>query len=504
MRTVDLGIIVVYLLAMPIIGMLVGRKQRSAKDYFVGESSLPWWAVCFSVVATETSTLTVISTPGLVFGNALLFLQLALGYIVGRIIAAFVLLPQYFKGNLVSAYEFLGKRFGGALQGVASITFVITRLLAEGVRLFAGAIPIKVILDHYGLHTQYWQIVLILTVLTLAYAYVGGIRAVVWVDVIQLSIYLLGAVAAVVVLASSLPDGWASTAAEGGRFELFNFTNSIVTSPYMFVTAVVGGAVLSMASHGADQLIAQRLLATRSLRDGQKALIGSGLVVFVQFSLFLLVGVMLWVYNGGKSVAELGMQSADDVFPTFIVDDLPVGLSGLLIAGVLASTMGALASALNALSTSTVADLYQRFTKRALPDASVLRHGRIWTLIWAGVFVVFASMFSSTKNSVIELGLGITGYTYGALLGAFLLGLLVRRARQLDAIIAFVVTVVVMATVILGVTFTGPNGKELPLAYPWYTPLGVVVTLVVGGLLALRHRNPPEPEVEQAVEATAA
>ncbi|KAA2253624.1 sodium/solute symporter [Solihabitans fulvus] len=511
MRAVDVAIIVIYLIAMPAIGVFLGRKQRSAKDYFVGERSLPWWAVCFSVVATETSTLTVISTPGLVFGNAFLFLQLALGYIVGRTIAAFVLLPQYFRGNLVSAYEFLGKRFGRTLQGTASVTFVITRLLAEGVRLFAGSIPIKVILDHFGVHTQYWHIVVILTALTLVYAYVGGIRAVVWVDVIQLTLYLGGAIAAVIVLANKLPANWTSMASGAGKFHLVDFGLNLVTSPYAFVTALVGGAVLSMASHGADQLIVQRLLATRSLRDGQKALIGSSIVVFVQFTLFLVVGAMLWAYYGGKSVAQLGLQSPDDVFPKFIVEDLPVGISGLLIAGVLASTMGALASALNALSTSTVADLYQRFANKALPDKSLLRHGRLWTLVWALVFIVFASMFSTTKNSVIELGLSITGYTYGALLGAFLLGLLIRRARQVDAVIAFLVTVVAMAVLILGVKFTksgaflGLNfakadGKTtFALAYPWYTLSGVLITLVVGGLLSLRHSGvrapePPEPE----------
>ncbi|SDZ19033.1 transporter, SSS family [Amycolatopsis xylanica] len=509
MRPLDLTIVILYLAAMPLIGVLVGRKQKSASDYFVGERSLPWPAVMLSVVATETSTLTVISTPGLVFGNGFLFLQLAFGYIIGRTIAALVLLPRYFSGNLVSAYEFLGKRFGKGLQGTASLTFVITRLLAEGVRLFAGAIPIKFILAHYGIHLDYWAIVVIVTVLTLIYAYVGGIKAVVWVDVIQLSLYLGGAAVAAIVLLNKLPSDWASQASADGKFMLVDFGKHLLTSPYAFITAVLGGAALSMASHGADQLIAQRLLATRGLRDGQKALIGSGIFVTVQFALFLLVGSMLWVFNGRKTTAQLGMQSSDDVFTRFIIDDLPVGVSGLLIAGVLASTMGALASALNALSTSTVADLYQRFTHRSAEDSKLLKHGRLWTLIWAVVFAVFASMFSTTKNAVIELGLGIVGYTYGALLGAFLLGLLIKKARQLDAIIAFVTTVVGMAFVILGVKFSAKTGEfigidfskaagdKVALAYPWYTLLGVVITLVVGGLLSLRHKAPePEPEAE--------
>jgi solute:Na+ symporter, SSS family len=509
MRTLDIAIIIVYLAAMPLIGVWVGRKQKSASDYFVGNRSLPWFAVTLSVVATETSTLTVISTPGLVFGNGFTFLSLAFGYIVGRVIAAFVLLPQYFKGNMVSAYGYLGERFGKGLQGTASATFVVTRLLAEGVRLFAGAIPIKIILDHYHWNLQYWHIVVILTALTLLYAYIGGIKAVVWVDVIQLSLYLGGAIAAIIVLANKLPDGWTSMASADGKFTLVNFGLHIWTSPYMLITGIVGGAVFSMASHGSDQLIAQRLLATKSLRDGQKALIGSGIIVFVQFTLFLMVGAMLWVFDGRRTVAQLGMQSADDVFSRFIINDLPVGISGLLIAGVLASTMGALASALNALSTSTVADLYQKFTNRDASDSKLLQHGRLWTLIWAVVFAVFASLFSTTKNSVIELGLAIVGYTYGALLGAFVLGLVIKRARQADAIIAFVSTVAVMAFVILGlkfsaktggfigVDFSKAGGDKVALAFPWYPLLGVLITLIVGGLLSLRHPATPAPKPDE-------
>ncbi|MDT8915521.1 sodium:solute symporter [Amycolatopsis sp. PS_44_ISF1] len=516
MNPVDLVIVIVYLAAMPIIGVLVGRRQKSANDYFVGERSMPWWAVTLSVVATETSTLTVISTPGLVFGSAFLFLEVAFGYVLGRLVAAFVLLPRYFRGNYVSAYEFLGRRFGRGLQSTASVTFVVTRLLAEGLRLFAGAIPIKAILDHYGIHTAYWHIVVLLTALTLVYAFVGGIKSVIWVDVIQWSLYVLGAIGAVVFLSTKLPDGWTSIASSQGRFQLTDFASNILTSPYAFIGAVVGGAFLSMASHGADQLIVGRLLSTRSLRDGQRALIGSSIVVFVQFALFLVVGAMLWVYTGGRTGATAtavaaGKMSGDDVFSTFIVNDLPVGLSGLLIAGILASTMGALASALNALSTSTIADLYQRFTRRAVEDSKLLRHGRMWTLIWAVVFAIFASLFTNSKDPVIQQGLGIVGYTYGALLGAFFLGLAAKKARQSDAVVAFACSVLGMAFLILFVKFDkattavhlqfGPATKTLvPLATYWYTFVGVLISLVVGGLLSLRHRGEDPKVAEVAAE----
>ncbi|MYW95688.1 sodium:solute symporter [Amycolatopsis rubida] len=521
MNPVDLVIVIVYLAAMPVIGVLVGRRQKSANDYFVGERSMPWWAVTLSVVATETSTLTVISTPGLVFGSAFLFLEVAFGYIIGRVIAAFVLLPRYFRGNYVSAYEFLGRRFGRGLQGTASVTFVVTRLLAEGLRLFAGAIPIKAILSHYGIHTEYWHIVVLLTALTVIYAFVGGIKSVIWVDVIQWSLYILGAIGAVIFLSTKLPSGWTQIASSQGRFQLTDFASNLLTNPYAFLCAVVGGAFLSMASHGADQLIVGRLLSCRNLRDGQRALIGSSIVVFVQFALFLLVGAMLWVYTGGKTgttatAVAAGKMSGDDVFSNFIVNDLPVGLAGLLIAGILASTMGALASALNALSTSTIADLYQRFTHKSVEDAKLLRHGRMWTLIWAAVFAVFASMFTNSKDPVIQQGLGIVGYTYGALLGSFFLGLLVRKARQSDAVIAFGCSVVGMAFLILFVKFDkattevhiqfGAATKTLvPLATYWYTFAGVLITLIVGGLLSLRRRgaDPNVAKLEEAAEGVA-
>ena len=511
MHPVDLAIIVVYLAAMPAIGVLVGRRQRSAADYFIGERSLPWWAVCFSIVATETSTLTVISTPGLIWAasgnyNGFTYLQLPFGYIIGRTLVSFILLPRYFKGKQSTAYAFLGERFGSTMQGVSSVAFIVTRLLAEGVRLFAGAIPIQVILVHYGLRTQYWQIVIVLTALTVVYALVGGIKAVVWVDVIQLSVYVGGAVATLIVLGTKLPPGWTSQAAEKGVFKLFDFDFSglhLLTSQYAFLTAVVGGAIFTMASHGADQLIVQRFLACRSVADGRKALIGSGVAVTIQFALFLLVGAMLWAHNGFRNLKELGVKSSDDIFTGFITSELPVGVAGLLIAAILASTMGALASALNALSNSTVADLYQRFTKRPAEDSKVLRHGRIWTLAWAVVFAVFGSLFSSTNNPVIEQGLSITGYTYGAMLGAFFLGLLIKRARQLDAIIAFAVTVAAMAYVVLDVRITpAPGAKAVGLAFPWYTLLGVLITLVVGGLLSLRHRT-PDPNVAREAEKEA-
>lgn len=490
MRSLDLVVICAYLVATPVLGILLSGRQRTADGYFLGNRRLPWWAVCFSVVATETSTLTVISVPTLAYLGTFTYLQLAMGYLLGRIVVAYVLLPRYYAGKLISAYAFLGQRFGSGLQATASVTFLVTRLLADGLRLFAAAIPVKVVLQSMRVDLAYWQIVLVLAALTVVYTLVGGMRAVVWVDAIQLSVYLVGAIFAAIVLADRLPSDWFATAIEDGKFQLFDFSSSIMTQQYSFFTALIGGAVFAMASHGADQLMVQRLLACRNVRDSQRAVIASGVVVFLQFALFLLIGTMLWSSQSGASPASLGMTSSDELFPRFIATQLPPGLAGLLLAGILSAAMGTLSGSLNTLSGSTVSDLYRRFTRRTISDTTLLRHGRWWTLAWAAVFVLFASMFSTTTNPIVEVGLGIASYTYGALLGAFALGIVVKRARQSDAIVAFVSALVVVLYLAVGVAFPDGRGGESRLAFPWYTPIGVAVTLAVGGLLALRHPQP--------------
>ncbi|EHR60018.1 sodium:solute symporter [Saccharomonospora cyanea] len=502
MRALDLAIIAIFLVGSPLLGVLLGGKQKSSTDYFVGSRQVPWWAVTFSVVATETSTLTVISVPTVAYLGNVTYLQLAIGYLIGRILVAFVLLPRYYAGDLVSAYGFLGKRFGKGMQGTASVTFLVTRLLADGVRLFATAIPVKMVLAALGLDVSYWVIIAAIAVVAVVYTYLGGIKAVIWVDVVQMGIYCIGAVAAVFILAGRLPDGWFGSLSDEGKLQFFDFSSNVITNQYAFVTAVVGGALFAMASHGSDQLMVQRLLACKNVRDSQKAVIASGVVVFFQFALFLLVGAMLWSFYDGADPASMGLQTNDELFPKFIVEQLPAGLSGLLIAGILAAAMSTISSSLNSLSTSTVSDIYQRVTKKELPDSVVLKQAKLWTLIWAGVFVIFASMFTSTDQPVVEVGLSIASYTYGALLGAFALGILVKRARQADAIIAFVATIVVAAVFILGVTFT-VDGEEAGLAFPWYVPLGVVVTLVVGGLLSLRHPAAAGPDELDRVKETA-
>ncbi|MFD6951311.1 sodium:solute symporter [Nocardiopsis sp. TSRI0078] len=481
MQSIDLVVIVVYLLCSAWLGLRLSGRQRDTRDYFIGNRQLPWWAVCLSVVATETSALTVISIPGVAYLGNVTFLQVAIGYLIGRVVVAFVLLPRYYRGEMTTAYSYLGTRFGRGMQGTASVAFLFTRLLADGVRLFAAAIPMKIVLDSYGLELSYFAIIALLGAVTVLYTLIGGIRAVVWVDVLQMGLYVVGGAAALVVIVNSLDVNFLAVAADAGKTQFLDLTSNPVSAPYATVTAVLGGALLSTASHGADQIIVQRLLGCRSLRDAQKAVIGSAVVVFCQFALFLTVGLALYSYFEGASVDRLGLANSDELFPTFIVEGLPVGLSGLLLAGIMASAMSTLSSSLSALSSSTMADLYERFSHRTLTGSQGLRLGRLFTLGWGLVFVGAAAMFTGTDNPVVELGLSVASLTYGGLLGAFFLGLWVRRARQTDAMIAFGVAVVTMAWLFL-------FEPEL-VGFTWYTAIGTSIVLVLGYLLSLRHRD---------------
>ncbi|MFI9400585.1 sodium:solute symporter [Nocardia sp. NPDC052316] len=504
MNALNVAVIVVYLIVIAWIGLRLSGKQKSSSDYFVGEGKMPWWTVCFSVVATETSVLTVISIPGgaytdQAFGNV----ELAIGYIIGRTIVATALIPLYKRGGFVSAYQYLELRFGRYLQGVASVTFVFTRLLADGVRVFAAAIPISLLLSGYGLDIGYDVIIIVLMLVTVAYTYLGGIKAVIWTDAVQMALYLAGALIAICVLSGRVGvSGW-SDAWAGGKFRIFDTDFGIahiLTNTFALPTAILGGAIFAMASHGSDQLIVQRILSTRSLRDSQKAMIGSGVVVAIQFAAFSLVGALLWSYNEGKSPKELGLTSSDGLYPDFILNGLPVVVSGLLVAGILGAVMSTLSSTLNSMANSTVADIIRSFSAREISDQSLLKLARYMTLVWAVLMALCAMGFSATTGNVYLTALTIAGYTYGALLGAFLLGRLVKRANQFDAVLAFVVTVIVMTFIVrvvkIDVTVAG-KVVEKGIAAQWLVPIGVLVTLVVGGIASRFHPaqapKPPEP-----------
>ncbi len=474
MRSLDVAVIAAYCVAVIVFGLVRAGRQRDASDYFLGHRGLPWWALMLSIVATETSALTVISIPGIAARGDLTFLQIAFGYLVGRIGVAAWLLPGYFEGTQDTAYQRLERRFGRAARRTASGVFLLTRALADCVRIFATAIPLAIITG--------WSLpagILAIGVVTVIYTWVGGLRAVVWVDVIQLGVYLLGGIATLVV-ATRLAGGVGEFARawEAGKLVTLDFRPSL-TVLYTFWGGVVGGALLAGASHGTDHLIVQRLLAARDLKDAQRALVGSGVFIIAQFALFLLAGTSLWLAGADQA----GMRS-DAIFPTFVVTRLPAGLAGLVVAGILAAAMSSHASAVNSLASASTHDFYAPLTRRDAP-AHLLWVGRWLTLGWTAVLVAGAMAFRHQNTPVVQLALSVASITYGGLLGTYLLGGFWLRARERDVIAAILVSVLVMLPVVLGV----PRRIFPGLAWPWYVPLGTGVTMLVGIASSLVGRS---------------
>ncbi len=465
MGSLDLTVIVAYFALTLGLGLWVSRRQQTAGDYFLGARDLPAWAILLSIVATETSALTVISIPAVAARGDLTFLQLPLGYLLGRIAVAAWLLPGYFTGEQETAYARLETRFGPSTRRVMSVVFLATRLLGDGVRIYASAIPLAVLTG--------WSIpasILAMSAITLGYTWHGGLKAVVWVDVIQLGVYIAGGIAALAI-AAGLAGGFGpmlATAAAAGKLRLLDPAISF-TAPYTLLGGLVGGAMLSAASHGTDHLIVQRLLASRGLGAARAALVGSGVAVLGQFALFLLIGTALWA--AGLAPADV---PGDQLFSRFVVEHLPAGLAGLMIAAILAAAMSTQSSAINALASSVTHDLYAGWTGERDP-VRLLRVGRVWTVVWGvlitGTALAFAAAARGSQTPVVVFALSIASITYGALLGAYLLAAGPARLRGADVNLAAGVTVVVMLALFL---------RKAPLAWPWYVPLGTLITLGVG------------------------
>jgi solute:Na+ symporter, SSS family len=471
----DLIVVIAYLIAITAFGAHFRKSQHTLRDYFLGGRRLPWWAIAFSVVSAETSILTIISTPGIAYRSNLAFLQLVLGYLVGRVVVSFVLIPRYFAGELFTAYQLIERRFGRALKVFTAGLFLSSRALAEGVRVFAISIVIGVIFK-----TGVLPSVLIITALTLFYTFEGGLTAVIWTDVIQLLIYLSGTLVALFVALHGIPGGWASVThvagGWGGKFTVFDFRFNW-HDPYLFLSGLIGGTFLTSASHGTDQLIVQRLLAARSKGQSQAALLGSGLVILFQFGLFLVVGVTLYAfYCYHPPAAPFGRP--DRIFPTFVVTELPRGVAGLLIAAIIAAAMSNLSAAFNSLASSSVVDFYQPFVRPDAGEAHYLRVSRGLTLVWGAVLVLIALAAQHLHESVLELALTIASVPYGSMLGIFLLGVLTKSATERGTLIGAVLGLVALCGVLAGNAL-----KLFSLAWTWYVAIGTLVTFA-GGLVS--------------------
>ncbi len=504
MEGISLGVptlvaIAVYLAAINVLGAWLGRGQKDAKDYFLGGHAMPWGAVMASIVATETSALTFLSVPGDAYRSGFTFLQLAFGYLVGRIAVSFILLPGYFHGEITTAYALLERRFGVGARRFTSLIFMVTRVMAASVRLAVPAIPIALILG-----IPVWAAILLLAAATALYTYVGGIKAVIWIDLIQVVVYISGALMALWVLAHSIRRGirrikrfLEGAMRSGIPVRLLTFQR-IFSEPYTLWAGVIGGAVLAMASHGADQLIVQRLLACRGLRDAQKALIGSGVLVILQFTLFLALGVGLFAFYGGAPVGPGGFASSDAILPTFIVKSLPPFVSAYLVAGIFSAAMCSESSALNSLASALSLDIVAPLMgKKYVEGKRGLVLGKVLTLFWTLVLAGLAVGFSRLPQSVpaVQVALGLASVTAGGLLGGFLLALWARKATQTDAMIGIATSAVFMFVLWLGSKGFVPFPLGKMIAWPWYSLLGSTIAFGTGWLLSLRR---PEPATSRA------
>ncbi len=505
LHTLDLVLIAVYLLAITLFGLRFRkhtRKASSLSQYFLADRAVPWWAIMLSIVSAETSTLTIISIPGVAFAGNFGFLQLVMGYIIGRTIVSFLFLPRYFQGQLYTAYQLIDRRFGMALHKTTAALFLFLRSAAEGVRVFAISIVVGI-----AIGTGDVLSISIISILTLLYTFEGGMAAVIWTDVVQMLIYIAGTLVAVLTLGNHVPGGWShihQVAGAAGKFHIFNFALNLTTT-YTFWAGAIGGTFLTMASHGTEQLVVQRLLAARNLRQSQLALISSSLVILVQFSLFLLVGAGLFVFYGMHPAV---FRTNDYIFPTFIVQQMPTGVAGLLIAAILAAAMSNLSAALNSLSSTTVVDFYIGLRPNATDHQRNLV-SKSSTILWAVVLFAVAMYCVHTggKGHVVETGLSIASVAYGSLLGVFLLGTLTHFASQTGTIIGMVCGFVINMALWLPtiVPALRPFVPEIfpHIAYTWYVLIGALVTFTIGALMSLIFRNKPRTGVAAALLALA-
>ena len=462
MHWIDLTIIFIFLAAFSLYGIWQSRFNDSSEDYFLGGRNLPWPIAMLSIVATETSVLTFISIPGLAYRGDWFFLQLSIGYILGRILVSLILLPQYFNSGVTSIYEIIGQKFGPDLQKVASGVFLITRILADGVRFLATAVVVQVITG--------WTLpmaVIMIGVVTLIYTLYGGIRTVVWLDSIQFILYLFGGIASIIIVLNLLDQSLfdaISTLSGEGKLSVFNWQGDFIKEPYYFITAIVGGVLLSFSSHGVDYMMVQRVLGTKNLSAARKAMVGSGIFVFLQFSVFLMAGSLIYLLMGGVEMER------DREFTSFIVNYLPIGLKGVLLAGVLSAAMSTLSSSINSLASSTVTDW--------LGGGQSIKKSQWVSLILGVILIAIALLFDESDSAIVIVGLQIASFTYGGLLGLFLLSRMKRSFRSESLIVGLVAS--------FGIVF---YLNQTGIAWTWFIGVAVVVNFTVTHIVNLVFDN---------------
>ncbi len=464
----DYAVIGVYLLAITAFGSWFARHQKTTRDYFLTDRSVPWWAICFTIVATETSTLTFIGIPAQAYGGNMTFLQLAIGYIIGRVLVSIIFIPAYFRGELFTSYQLLQRRFGTRVKTMAAVIFLITRALADGIRLFTTALVISIVTQ-----VPVTGVVLVLGAAMIVYTMHGGLSAVIWTDVVQMFVYIAGAVAVAWSLLDRIPGGWPEVVRAGqetGRFVFFDPAFDL-TRAYTIWAGVLGGVALTLSTHGTDQFLVQRLLSARSAKEASRGLILSGFIVFAQFILFLLIGVMLFTYYQHVPLPQTLLR-ADQILPIFVVSELHHGLAGFIVAAIVAA---ALSPSLNAMAATTVSDFYLPYFNPAADQATQMRISKLATVGWGVVQLAVAIGAQWMERSVLDAGLAVLSFASGPVLGAFLLGTLAPGVRERDTFWGMVAGLVVMTAV----------WWSTPVAFTWYVLVGTVATCGVAGALSM-------------------
>jgi solute:Na+ symporter, SSS family len=492
MKALDLVIIFGYLIGIVVFGTWFARKQETTADYFLGDRSVPWWAVAFSVVATETSTITFISVPGIAFsrGGNFQFLQLVFGYLLGRIVISLLFIPSYFRGELLTVYQLLDRRFGGKIKVLAASLFVVMRNIADGIRLLLTAIVLAAVYTSFQPNANPEMITVVAIVLIgvamIVFTYFGGMEAVIWVEVVQLGIYIAGALAAGVILAQSIPGGLGEAFAAANqyqKFSLFDFAFD-ATKTYTFWSGLIGGCFLTMSTHGTDQYLVQRYLCTDRPRHAVIALLTSGAIVLVQFIGFLFIGVLLFAFYHPYSdpgyltaVRSFPFAGGDRVFPDFITRHLPSGLSGLVVAAIFAAAMS---SSLNSIAATAVNDLYKPL-RSGREDKHYLKVSHVLTLVWGVVQIAVALVTRHMDSSALDNALRVASLINGPVLGVFLVGTFLRRVSQPPALIGMLVSIAVM----LYISF------RTPIAWTWFVFIGSAITLVVAWIASFAFAPAP-------------
>ncbi len=493
MQTLDLVIIFGYLIGITLFGIFYSGKQETTQDYFVGDRNVPWWAIAASIVATETSTITFISVPGIAFarnGN-FEFLQLVFGYMLGRVVISLLFIPMYFKGELFTVYQLLGERFGLKVKMLASALFVIMRNIADGIRLLLTAIVLAAVYTAFVPDANPQTIIvlsiILLGVVMIIFTFFGGMEAVIWVEVVQLGIYIGGAIAAAVVILNQVDGGFSRVVELGtqfNKFQVFDFALDF-TKTYTFWGGLIGGCFLTMSTHGTDQYLVQRYLCTDKPSSASFALLSSGAVVLGQFIGFLFIGVLLFAYYQPFNLPEYGQigsagstlaatfpfSGGDKVFPDFITKHMPSGLSGLVVAAIFAA---ALSSSLNSIAATAINDLYKPFAKDK-SDKNLLRKASILTVIVGIVQIAVAIAVKDVGSSALNQALAIAGLINGPILGVFLVGTFVKKANQTCALIAMSASILLMLYIYFGTK----------IAFPWYAVIGSLTTLLVAFIASL-------------------